>query len=368
MGQGECAFVTLVTSNSYTIGAQVLAHSLKKVNCCYPLVVLVTPDVSHENRLILSQHYTIVPVETIDSNDAKNLELLGRPELGITFTKLFVWTLTQYSKVVFLDADTLVLQNVDDLMEREEFSACPDAGWPDCFNSGVFVCRPNHDTFTQLMNMATSVGSFDGGDQGLLNQYFKDWARGDSSRRIPFTYNLTFSASYSYLPAYMYHKEDVKIVHFIGQHKPWKFHRFSSDRSVIPHSGISENALELVNKWWEFHDDLLPKKANQRVVHTYYGQDFKHFPKPERFHIQRRATWSTEKERPSIEEFASYRVQWGSKVESSVQRRLSVNAKNSGRDEDDVDYQPVKLKSSPTSSPPKGNSPVISQSKNNSFK
>ena len=48
---------------------------------------------------------------------------------------------------MFLDADTLVIKNSDELFEKEEFSAAPDAGWPDCFNSGVFVFRPNINTF-----------------------------------------------------------------------------------------------------------------------------------------------------------------------------------------------------------------------------
>jgi len=47
-------------------------------------------------------------VDVLDSQDAVNLELLSRPELGVTFTKLHCWRLTQYSKCVFLDADTLV--------------------------------------------------------------------------------------------------------------------------------------------------------------------------------------------------------------------------------------------------------------------
>jgi len=62
-----------------------------------------------------------------------------RSELGITFTKLHCWRLIQFKKGVFLDADTLVLRNIDDLFQREELSAAPDAGWPDCFNTGVFV-------------------------------------------------------------------------------------------------------------------------------------------------------------------------------------------------------------------------------------
>lgn len=55
-----------------------------------------------------------------------------------------------------------VLQNVDDLFERDELSAAPDVGWPDCFNSGVFVYRPSVDTYTALLQLAVTHGSFDG--------------------------------------------------------------------------------------------------------------------------------------------------------------------------------------------------------------
>ena len=73
--------------------------------------------------------------------DEESLSLLQRHELGVTFTKLHSWRLTQYDKCVFLDADTIVLQNIDDLFERDPFAAAPDSGWPDCFNSGVFLYR-----------------------------------------------------------------------------------------------------------------------------------------------------------------------------------------------------------------------------------
>ena len=47
-------------------------------------------------------------VDVLDSKDETNLALLKRPELGITFTKLHCWRLTEFEKCVFLDADTLV--------------------------------------------------------------------------------------------------------------------------------------------------------------------------------------------------------------------------------------------------------------------
>jgi glycogenin len=101
-------------------------------------------------------------VDIMNSEDSANLALLKRPELGVTFTKLHCWRLEQFEKCVFLDADCLVLQNVDELFDREEFSAATDVGWPDCFNSGVFVFKPSYDTYSKLLDFAVSQGSFDG--------------------------------------------------------------------------------------------------------------------------------------------------------------------------------------------------------------
>ena len=101
-------------------------------------------------------------IEEIDSGDTEHLALLARPELGVTFSKLHAWRLTHYTKCVFLDADALVLQNIDELFDRDELSAAPDVGWPDCFNTGVFVFEPSLDTFSSLMAMAGQFGSFDG--------------------------------------------------------------------------------------------------------------------------------------------------------------------------------------------------------------
>lgn len=105
----------------------------------------------------------LVDVQVLDSQDVLRLELLQRPELGITLTKIHVWKLTQFSKCVFLDADTLVLKNIDDLFGRPAFAAAPDIGWPDCFNSGVFVFCPSDSIYNDLLKLAREKGSFDGG-------------------------------------------------------------------------------------------------------------------------------------------------------------------------------------------------------------
>ena len=44
------------------------------------------------------------------------------------------------------------------------FSAVCDLGWPDCFNSGVFVFKPSQSTFNELLQLAKTEDSFDGGE------------------------------------------------------------------------------------------------------------------------------------------------------------------------------------------------------------
>ena len=157
------SYVTLATNENYAIGALTLGYSLRKVNTNRMLTIMISKEVSQELRSQLNEVFDkIEVVDVLNSNDLANLSLLKRPELGVTFTKLHCWRLTQFQKAIFLDADCLVLKNVDELFEREEFSASTDVGWPDCFNSGVFVYRPSDTTYSNLVNFAMQQGSFDG--------------------------------------------------------------------------------------------------------------------------------------------------------------------------------------------------------------
>ncbi|XP_033760498.1 glycogenin-1-like isoform X1 [Pecten maximus] len=245
------AFVTLATNDTYALGCLVLGNSLRRVKTVHQLVVMITDGVSGSIRNQLRRVFDLLyEVNLLDSKDASNLQLLGRPDLNVTFTKFHCWRLTMFDKAVFLDADTLVLKNVDELLDREELSAAPDAGWPDCFNSGVFVFRPSEETYTNLLDFALAKGSFDGGDQGLLNIYFSDWATKDIARHLPFIYNVVSQAFYSYLPAFTQFKQDVKIVHFIGATKPWHHPYNTSSKTVqpLPDSGHNQEFLQL---WWD---------------------------------------------------------------------------------------------------------------------
>ncbi|XP_056420813.1 glycogenin-1 isoform X2 [Hyla sarda] len=262
------AYVTLATNDSYAKGALVLGSSLQK-NTSKKLVVLITPQVSESMRRVLDKVYDVVRVvDVLDSEDSAHLALMERPELGVTLTKLHCWTLTEYTKCVFMDADTVVLQNIDDLFEREELSAAPDPGWPDCFNSGVFVYRPSIETHNQLLQLATDQGSFDGGDQGLLNSFFSTWATKDIHKHLPFIYNLSSISIYSYLPAFKAFGADAKVVHFLGKVKPWNYTYDGKTRTVKgdAHDQILTHP-EFLNLWWDIYTSrILPLLTEHGVV------------------------------------------------------------------------------------------------------
>ncbi|XP_049729415.1 glycogenin-2-like isoform X1 [Elephas maximus indicus] len=270
MSVADQAFVTLATNDVYCQGALVLGQSLRNHQTTRKLAVLITPQVSHLLRVILSRVFDdVIEVNLIRSADYIHLAYLKRPELGVTLTKLHCWTLTRYSKCIFLDADTLVLSNIDELFDRRELSAAPDPGWPDCFNSGVFVFQPSLETHSRLLQHAANHGSFDGADQGLLNSFFSSWPTADIRKHLPFIYNLSSNAAYTYGPAFRQFGSGAKVVHFLGSTKPWSYKYNPQTGSIVQDGSGADtpHQLAFLNLWWGvYHSSVLPLLENLRDV------------------------------------------------------------------------------------------------------
>ncbi|XP_035768812.1 glycogenin-2 [Neolamprologus brichardi] len=246
------AFVTLATTDSYCMGATVVARSLRRHGTTRHIVAMITPNVSEQSRLALNDVFDeVIVVDVMDSEDYHHLCLLGRPELGITFTKIHCWTLTQYSKCVFLDADTLVLCNVDELFDRDELSAAPDPGWPDCFNSGVFVFRPSLHTHTSLLHHASRHGSVH--DNTRLHGLRRTFCNINMGLRINWeilcvgfvSVLLVLQPQLDMLELQVCScrfGHGAKIIHFLGADKPW---------SSQGNSSYSHNMEQFVSLWWK---------------------------------------------------------------------------------------------------------------------
>ncbi|KAK0392105.1 hypothetical protein NLU13_1603 [Sarocladium strictum] len=240
---GEQVYATLLLSDSYLPGALVLAHSLRDAGTSKKLVILVTLDtVSGDSITQLKAVYDqVIAVPRIRNDHPANLYLMNRGDLHSAFTKINLWRQLQFSKIVYIDADIVAYRAPDELFDiQHAFSAAPDIGWPDLFNSGVMVLTPNMADYHTMVAMAEKGISFDGADQGLLNMHFRN-----DYNRLSFTYNVTPSAHYQYVPAYRHLRSTINMVHFIGSNKPWFAGRGSQGDSPYD---------DMVGRWWAVYD------------------------------------------------------------------------------------------------------------------
>ncbi|KAM0551274.1 hypothetical protein ACHAPJ_008619 [Fusarium lateritium] len=223
----------------------------------------------------------VIPIEKLSGIGSDNLKAIGRPDLKDTMTKLQVWSQTQFDRILFLDADTLVLSNLDHLFELPsaiDLAASPDLGFSDCFNSGVMLLKPSSSTYSELRRFASETASFDGGDQGLLNIFFGDGAVRHPSLsfkdgpyafgqdgvsqeknwyRLSCTYNLAMHQVYRlYIPATLRYVKEHKVLHFIGKVKPWHF-----SKGVVP---VTDDApayeqfyASMVKRWWDIRRSIV---------------------------------------------------------------------------------------------------------------
>ncbi|MEQ2164677.1 hypothetical protein GOODEAATRI_009149 [Goodea atripinnis] len=94
------------------------------------------------------------------------------------------------------------------------------------------------------------------GDQGVLNSYFNTWATADISKHLPFIYNLSSIAIYSYLPAFKQYGHDAKVVHFLGKVKPWNYSYDAQTGEVRGHS-VSPDPCHMhpdyLLQWWQLY-------------------------------------------------------------------------------------------------------------------
>lgn len=116
-GTKNYAYVTLVMiGDKYIAGAIVLAESARKLGSLADLVVLVTNDVSAEGKEILKKFYDhVINVDYINVENWRTKVQKHRPYLDLVFTKFHVFNLTQYKKILLIDADAIILKHPDHL-------------------------------------------------------------------------------------------------------------------------------------------------------------------------------------------------------------------------------------------------------------
>ncbi|PIA40583.1 hypothetical protein AQUCO_02500352v1 [Aquilegia coerulea] len=276
VGYSKRAYVTFLAGNGdYVKGVVGLAKGLRKVKSAYPLVVAMLPDVPEEHReLLRSQGCIVREIEPI--YPPENQVQFAMAYYVINYSKLRIWNFEEYSKMVYLDADIQVYENIDHLLDATDgyFYAvmdcfcektwshspqysvgycqqCPDkVTWPTemgsppslYFNAGMFVFEPSRLTFDSLIeNLRITVPTLFA-EQDFLNKYFNH-----IYKPIPLIYNLVLAMLWRHPENVKL--DEVKVVHYCAAgSKPWRYtgKEENMDR---------EDIKILVAKWWDIYTD-----------------------------------------------------------------------------------------------------------------
>lgn len=270
------AYVTFLAGNGdYVKGVVGLAKGLRKVKSAYPLVVAILGDVPEAHRQILrSQGCIVHEIEPI--YPPKNQVQFAMPYYVINYSKLRIWNFLEYSKMIYLDADIQVFENIDHLFDMPDgylyasmdcfcektwshspqyqigyCQQCPRrVPWPAemgsppplYFNAGMFVFEPSRLTYEDLLHTLELTAPTPFAEQDFLNMFFEK-----TYKPIPLVYNLVLAMLWQH-PENV-DVEKVKAAHYCAAgSKPWRYtgKEANMDR---------EDIKMLVAKWWDIYND-----------------------------------------------------------------------------------------------------------------
>ncbi|XP_027366507.1 inositol phosphorylceramide glucuronosyltransferase 1-like isoform X1 [Abrus precatorius] len=226
------AYVTLLYGDEFLLGVRVLGKSIRDTGSKKDLVVLVSDGVSdYANHLLQADGWIVEKISLLaNPNQVRPKRFWG------VYTKLKIFNMTNYKKVVYLDADTIVVKNIEDLFKCGKF--CANLKHSERLNSGVMVVMPSATVFNDMMSKVNTLPSYTGGDQGFLNSYYPGFPNAHifepnlapeilDTRPVPEMERLStlYNADvglYMLANKWMVDENELHVIHYtLGPLKPW---------------------------------------------------------------------------------------------------------------------------------------------------
>ena len=202
--RSNVTWLTALVNDLFVVPTLVLGHSIRTFSCQKNMMVFISEKVSEGARNALQRvgwETRLVKGMDCDWLDSKlggdrNSGLFGKPlghRIKGTHTRFHAWNYTQYSKIIYVDADYMLMTNIDHLFDiPDDFAAVPCArpGVLDpCFNAGLLVFRPDVNYYREIMNLwqETTIIDTCPNDQVLLWHYYAD---AGNWKALPYAYNI----------------------------------------------------------------------------------------------------------------------------------------------------------------------------------
>ncbi|KAL7751995.1 hypothetical protein RI367_002523 [Sorochytrium milnesiophthora] len=211
------AIATMLSSDQYIRGAQVLGYSLRVVNTTVPMLLLHQAGTLSEETLCKARAvgWTPVVIEHLENPKGANQPPLQYKD---QFTKLRAWQLLNYSNILMIDSDAYVRHPVDQVFCLDVPFAFADTFF-DGYNNGVSYLRPSQKTFTSMVGAMQDTTKYTMyfAEQAFLYYYYVQMQR--EHIRLPHGWNVDLNL---YLTRSNWKElwDERVIVHFTLD-KPW---------------------------------------------------------------------------------------------------------------------------------------------------
>jgi lipopolysaccharide biosynthesis glycosyltransferase len=236
----KLAVVTLV-NDSFLIGAKVTIHSFLKNNSWFngDIIILHSKNISFlsdNSKLELSNIYKNIIFREV------NEELYSKINTGkalnarfiISYFTLEAFAIEDYDKILFIDADILVLRNIIKLTEYDSFVGTRNSlnlytsderingiDSPAYVNGGVF-CIPGKICGKNLLNTILKIAEpgWKKCDQDVINEWLKTQEYQLLSNK--FNYMIRGLQKHN-VSLNKIKKDGIRVIHYAGKYKPWYY-------------------------------------------------------------------------------------------------------------------------------------------------
>lgn len=259
--QKKVAYATFLASTDFYPALQVFLYSLNKTaEQPVPLLVCVPaglPETETDVLVALARSElgrydyfgTLLPweIHLLPQVLGGKLE---KKRWRINWTKLQLWALVTFDKILFVDLDVLVLQPLHEAFsipfkiflgshDWGKFHA-PSEGAGKKMNGGVFLLQPSYDTLAKLLRAKARESDYAiyEVEQGLFNSVFA------SRCCLPAEYNVQKSLQ-RYWPG-AWNLSIAKVLHFVGE-KPWASWASTQFRETVPRNVRDRRSI--VDSW-----------------------------------------------------------------------------------------------------------------------
>ncbi|EPT00391.1 hypothetical protein FOMPIDRAFT_140739 [Fomitopsis schrenkii] len=267
----ENAIVTSLYTDAFATAVATLGHTINNINSSASKIMIYLPDKTSPRAVCIASAsgFTPHPVARIPP-----------PHPGVhrhfldQYSKLQLWDLERLSikSLVYLDADTLVYRNFDELFSLPyRFAAVPDVylderGFSSGFNAGMLFLRPSREVLKDMVSkIATANYPAEDAEQSFLNHYF-----GKEVLRLPFTYNGNLAIKKRTKAMWEDLKENIHVVHYTLV-KPF----LQGDYAEVPINKLEKNIDSKMGKHGGIFVDELNEWAKAwKETKEKYGDAF----------------------------------------------------------------------------------------------